>query len=406
MSPDRWLPPLALLFLLGALFQLPFLTSFSAALMVLIGVAELWRRHALDQVVYHRKPYYKRAFPGEEIGLQLELENNKLLPVSWVRVEDPWPQAVGPVEEGVLAPSHVPNQGLLTNIFSLRWFERARRSYTLRFRERGVYRVGPTRLRSGDLFGLFEQERKLDNPEFLTVFPQLAPMEELGLPAENPFGDLKSRRRIFEDPNRPMGVREYRPEDSFRRIHWPATARTGDLQVKVYQPTSAQQMVVCLNVITFPRHWEGVYPPLLERLVSVAAAIVYQGVQLGYQVGLISNGCLAYSDRPFRVPPNRSPEQLANLLQALAAVTPMVTTSFEEFIVQEMPKVHYGASLIVVTAITSPELSESLVKLKRHGRRVTLLSLAQEPPVTIPHVDSIHIPFEERGFEALGEGSR
>jgi uncharacterized protein (DUF58 family) len=395
VSPDRWLPFLAVLFLLGALFQLPFLTSFSAALMVLIGVAELWRRHALDQVVYRRKPYYKRAFPGEKVNLRLEVENNKLLPVSWVRIEDPWPQAVGPVDESILAPSHVPNQGLLTHIFSLRWFERVKRAYTLCFRNRGVYRVGPTRLRSGDLFGMFEQERELNNPAYLTVFPELVTMEELQLPAEDPFGDRKSRRRIFEDPNRPMGVREYRPEDSFRRIHWPATARTGDLQVKVYQPTSAQQMVVCLNVITFPRHWEGVYPPLLERLVSVAATLVYQGVQMGYQVGLISNGCLAYSDQPFRVPPNRSPHQLANLLQTLAAVTPMVTTSFEDFIVQEMPKVHYGASLMIVTAVTSPELSESLIKLKRHGRRVTLLSLAQEPPPMIPDVECVHLPFEE-----------
>lgn len=363
--------------------------------MVVIAAAEYWRRHALDRVVYRRKPYFTRAFPGERVELRLEIENNKLLPVSWLRSEDPWPHPVGPVDEELLAPSFQPDQGLLTNIFSLRWFERARRSYTLLFRERGVYRVGPTRMRSGDLFGLYEQERELENPTYLTVFPKLVPFEDLHLPAEDPFGDRRSRRRVFEDPNRPMGVRDYRPEDSFRRIHWPATAHTGDLQVKVYQPTSAQEMVVCLNVITFPRHWEGVYPPLLERLVSVAATLVHEGVQLGYQVGLISNGCLAFSDQPFRVPPNRSPKQLAHLLQALAAVTPMVTTSFEDFIVKEMPKVHFGASLVIVTAITQPELSESLVELKRHGRRLTLVSLAQEEPPIIPDVRTVHMPFKE-----------
>lgn len=370
--------------------------------MVVIAVAELWRRHSLDQVDYRRKPHFTRAFPGESVDLRLEIENNKLLPVSWVRTEDNWPHPVGPADENLLAPSHHPDRGLLTNLFSLRWFERARRSYTLLFRQRGEYRVGPTRLRSGDLFGLYEQERELDNPAYLTVFPELVPLEDLHLPAEDPFGDRRSRRRIFEDPNRPMGVREYRPENSFRRIHWPATAHTGDLQVKVYQPTSAQEMVVCLNVITFPHHWEGVYPPLLERLVSVAATLVYEGVQMGYQVGLISNGCLAYSDQPFRVPPNRSPKQLANLLQALAAVTPMVTTSFEDFIVKEMPKVHFGASLVVVTAVTRPELSESLVKLKRHGRRITLVSLAQETPPVIQDVRAVHLPFEEPPPEEEG----
>ena len=136
-------------------------------------------------------------------------------------------------------------------MFSLRWFERARRSYILLFRKRGIYAIGPARLDSGDLFGIFEQVKEVGPNQTLTVFPTLLPFSEMGFPAEDPFGDRRSRRRLFEDPNRPMGVREYRPEDSFRRIHWPATARTGQLQVKVYQPTSGQVMMVCLNVSTF-----------------------------------------------------------------------------------------------------------------------------------------------------------
>jgi uncharacterized protein (DUF58 family) len=90
---------------------------------------------------------------------------------------------------------------------------------------------------SGDLFGIYEQACPVGPAEHLTVYPALAPLSEAGLPADDPFGERRSRRRLFEDPNRPMGIRAYQPEDSFRRIHWPATARTGHLQTAFSNPS-------------------------------------------------------------------------------------------------------------------------------------------------------------------------
>jgi uncharacterized protein (DUF58 family) len=198
-----------------------------------------------------------------------------------------------------------------------------------------------------------------------------------------------------------MGVREYHPEDSFRRVHWPATARTGELQVKAYQPTSARLMVLCLNVSTFPRYWEGVYPALLERLISMAATLVNQAISDGYRVGMISNGCLANSDQPFRIPPGRSPRQLAYLLRALAGVSPVVVSPFENYLMREIPRVPYGATLLILTAVTSPELGEVLLRLKKHERKLSLLSLAQKAPPIIPGVNCIHMPFEDEDEKHL-----
>ncbi len=405
MSTERWLPILGSFYLLGALFEIPFVTTFSAAIAFLLAVASWWRWHSLDGVRYERKPYFRRAFPGEIVPLRLEIENRKPLPLSWLRVEDPWPMAVGPEDEQMLAPSHLPEYGNLTNVFSLRWFERAQRSYQLQFRSRGVYKIGPARVQSGDAFGIYEQTREMGSEDYLTVFPELAELGLSELPSHDPFGTQSSRRRLFEDPNQPMGVREYRPEDSFKQVHWPATARTGQLQVKVYQPTAARVVMICLNISTFERHWEGVYPELMEALISTSAALVQRYVQDGYQVGLISNGCLAHSDRPFRIPPGRSPKQLGALLEALAGVTPIVLTPFEQFLFQEMPKVHYGASLIVVTAVHTPELRESLVRLKVHGRRITLVTLSEKQPPEVPGILQVHIPFDA-AQENEGQPSR
>lgn len=395
MAPDRWLPLLGTIFLIGAIFRVQFLTTLSATLAVIIAITSWWRDRSLESVRYSRKPYYWRAFPGERVPLTIEVENDKALPLSWLRLEDPWPFAVGPEEQDQLAPSHLPDQGFLTNVFNLRWFETKRRSYSLLFRRRGVYPVGPVRMQSGDIFGMYERGISIGRAEYLTVFPELLPIETLDLPERDPFGDQRSRRRIFEDPNQPMGVRDYRPEDGFRRVHWPATARTGELQVKVYQPTAARVAVVCMNASTFQRHWEGVYPDLLERLISVSATLANHFIEEGYQVGLISNSSLAHSDRPFNIPPGRSPRQLGRLLGALAGVTPLVMVPFESFLIREMPKIPYGASLLVVTAITPPELIDTLLRLKRRGRGIRLLSLSPLAPPSIPGIPISHLPFED-----------
>ncbi len=399
MEPKRWLPMMAIFIILGLFLQVPLLVALPTMLAVVIGIANWWKDRALNKVTYVRKPYYRRAFPGETVPLRLEIENRKLLPLSWLRVQDPWPRAVGPEDEELLAPTHVPTEGLLTNVFSLRWFERARRDYILKFRKRGVYVVGPVRMQSGDLFGMYEDLRTVGKAETLTVFPELIPLRALDLPAEDPFGDIRSRRRLFEDPNRPMGVREYHPEDEFRRVHWPATARTGQLQVKVYQPTSAQVLVLCLNVATFSRHWEGTNPALLEHMVQATATLANQGITDGFSIGLISNGALSNSDQPFRIQPSRSPKQLSHLLETLAGVTPLVTAQFERYLIREASRIPFGASLVILTAVHSPELAVTLIQLKRHGRKINLVSFARDAPEAIPGIRMRHLPFKELKVE-------
>jgi len=46
----------------------------------------------------------------------------------------------------------------LLNTFSLRWYERVRIQYRIQCQERGYYRLGPARVISGDIFGLFRDE--------------------------------------------------------------------------------------------------------------------------------------------------------------------------------------------------------------------------------------------------------
>lgn len=400
MPPQLWLPLLIILFFVGAFTKNPWLVVFSVALAAFIGLAQLWRKESLKKVFYRRRWHYHRGFPGEETSVRIEVENRKLLPVSWLRISDLWPKAAGPSDEEVLRSSHLTGYGRLTNLFSLRWFEKITREYKLKFKERGVYPVGPVDITSGDLFGLYESMRQETSRDTLTVFPELLPIHALDIRTENPMGLQRSRRHIYEDPNLPMGVRSYHPEDEFRRIHWPATARTGDLQVKVYQPVNSKMMVICLNIATSEQPWLGLNQPLSEHLIRVAATLAYQNIQEGYAVGLISNSCLAHSDQPFIIQPSNSPAQLAHLLESLANITLYVTGPFENFLARSLPQLPFGASLVIVAGIVTQGLCETLVRIKRYRTNTTLVSLASTPTPSIPGIHMIHMPFD---FDRSGE---
>jgi hypothetical protein len=81
------------------------------------------------------------------------------------------------------------------------------------------------------------------------------------------------------------------------------------------------------------------------------------------------------------------------LLTALAGVTPLTIAPFENFLLREVPAIPYGALLLIITSITTPELGETLLRLKRHERRITLVSLAEKPPLVLPGIHCIHLPF-------------
>jgi uncharacterized protein (DUF58 family) len=266
-------------------------------------------------------------------------------------------------------------------------------------------------MKSGDIFGLFSQEgwqRKLD---WLIVYPKVVPIAQLGLPSKEPFGETKARQRIFEDPLRTIGVRDHQPEDGFKHIHWKATARQQKLQAKVYEPTTSFNLIIFLNVATFPKHWQGTDPILLERAISVAASIANYGVEQRYTVGVIANGSVPHSDQPIKVLPSRDPKQLSRILEALAAVTGFATSSIEDLLLEESPKLPWGATLVVVTGVVSEELVVTLLRLRDVGRRLVLVSLAQQPPgrelegILCYHLPSVGVEFRppsQRG-EVRGE---
>jgi uncharacterized protein (DUF58 family) len=393
--PLAWSRVAFLFLLIGLLFERLGLVYLVGMMIAVFGIAWIWNRNSIHRVFYQRKIQYRRAFPDERVDCTIEVENRKWLPLGWLVTEDQWPNAVGPEQEDTLSATPSPEQGVLRLILAMRWFHRIRRSIPLKFKTRGIYTLGPAKAITGDPFGIFETLEEVAPTQRLVVLPRIDELKDIKLNPEDPFGSRRTDRRLFEDISRPMGVRDYRPEDGFRHMHWPATAHVGELQTRVFQPVSGLDLNVCLNVATFDPHWLGVKPKLMEALVSKAASMVYYGYRQGYRVGLISNGGIAYAGRAFRVPPGRSPKQLPILLEALAGVTPVVISPFSKFLIAQAPGLEYGSTLIIITGVISPALTEALLRLKARARKIILVTLAQDQPPEIAGVEVLYQPFRE-----------
>jgi len=390
---EAWLLLAIILTGIGLVMRRQGLLLVALALLSIVFVSWLWNRLALRGVDYRRVFSVRRAFCGETVEVALQVANRKLLPLSWLRLEDTFPTNL-PLEGGEIVVSSGTNLGTLSTVFSLRWHERLGRRYKLHCTHRGFYPFGPAVLESGDLFGLFRSEKRLEGQDWLIVYPKVLPLVELGLPAKNPFGDIREHKRMFEDPSRTVGVREHQHADGFRRIHWKATARQQRLQARDYEPTTSIKLVLFLNVATLPRHWLGTIPQLLERVVSVTASIASYAIGRRWAVGVLANGALPRSDQPIKVLPGRSPLQLTRILESLAAVSPFATSSIEYLLTSESPRLPWGATLVVVTAVVTPELEATLLRLKGGGRKLVLIALGSEAPDErrLPGIVVHHVP--------------
>ncbi len=398
---DAWIPLAFLFVILGFVFDRdPALLALGFVLLIIVGISTFWKNLSLVGVTYERSFDRTRVFPGEELTMTVTVKNDKFLPLTWLQFRDELPVTAESDVDISRLSSELTGRYILYNTFSLYGRQQTQRTARLNFPKRGFYKLGPVTYESGDIFTLFTIERQHEHLDTIVVYPQIYPLEQLNFPAKEPFGEIKVRRSLFTDPIKTQGIRDYQPQDRFRDVHWKATARRGHLQTKIYDPSTGMTLAVFLNVATFERHWMGFDPELLERAISVAASIANYGAQQKWAVGMYANGSVPGSDQPIRVAPGRSPDQLSNVLEALAAVTEFATSSIHRMMIRESTALPWAATIVLVTGIVTDEIMVTLVRLKEAGRRVVLISLAEEaPPKGLGDILTYHIPANVPAFQ-------
>jgi uncharacterized protein (DUF58 family) len=432
ITDSRWYLLGAALLLLGIILHLPLLVVVSILMLVVIGMTDIWSRYCFEDLHYKRQLSEKRVLFGEEVILSLTIENAKLLPLPWLELEEHIPRMLK-IKGQQLQASTTSNSTVLECLFSPGWYERVTRHYTVQCQQRGVHAFGPTTLRSGDVFGFNSCEMSLDNYQYVLVYPLVVPLTRFGLPARHPFGDRRAPRRLLEDPSRVIGVRDYTYGDNLRRVDWKATARTLQLQSKVYDATTTYTLMLFLNTEARPDIHYSIHPELQELAICAAASVADWAIDNDYAVGLYSNTIMFMPDedgsighrgsadgekdletllagqlrrRRIRVPAARSEEQRKHILEVLARIQSYFGTSIEQVMQAELAHLPAGATVVVITSTMSEQMIDKLVRARQGGHAVAVLFVGDGPaPQKLAGVSIYHLGGETT-WNALVAASR
>lgn len=167
---------------------------------------------------------------------------------------------------------------------------------------RGVVMVGPVRTVQGDPVGLFRRNKEWTTTVEVHIHPDTVTLASTstGLVRDlegNPTRDLTASDISFH------ALRDFRPGDERRHIHWKTTARTGQLTVRQFEETRRSHLVVAFGLGTGDYATEDEF----ELTVSAAASICLRAIRDRRELSVVTSP----SPVPLGDPPAREPRMLA-----------------------------------------------------------------------------------------------
>jgi uncharacterized protein (DUF58 family) len=150
---------------------------------------------------------------------------------------------------------------------------------------RGPQGAAPVILRTEAPFGVAERRRRIDASGVALVLPRVEPLGDL------PFIDRAPtlERALHTYPRRGggpeyLGIREYRPGDSMRHVHWPSTARHGSVMVREFEQEQTRRLAILVDTVTDTgEEWTP-----LDAACSAAASVGLAATALGHGVRLVT----------------------------------------------------------------------------------------------------------------------
>lgn len=366
------------------------------ALLIVFKLTSYFSRNWSERIGIERSISAVEVELGATVSIGLKIVNQTRQPIPWLLIED----SIG---KSFLNAPHKSLDLLGSNVKLLELSAGQSRllGYSLRALRRGYFRIGPTLLETGDLLGLNRQHRVVSESDYLLVLPKLIPIEGIELTSQRPLGDLRVSDRSMEDPSQMAGVREYRMGDPLNRIHWKATARTGQLHTRVFEPTFMQgaMLIVDMNRKSNPDEHE---PVRTDLAVTAAASLAHAYYLLNQPCGLVCNGVdMAerysfqeltgdYSDRaslrssvqkelknerlrPMIVEHGNGLETFTQIHKTLARVDRSDGLSFFELVQEVRSRLPRNLTVVAILQTASEETVMALEMLKRQGYSVSVI---------------------------------
>jgi uncharacterized repeat protein (TIGR01451 family) len=389
----KWFAAVILILSVAVYFGLSLLAYAMYALLGVMLVSRWLARHWIQHLSALRECNRYSVNVGDTVAVVITLKNSSWLPLAWVLIEDLLPR------RALYQPPSLGVHGQRIRLTMINGRGRFTLYYQLQCNRRGYHQLGPLIVETGDLFGLHRRYRVLTSPHFLLVYPQVVPLEGYELASRRPIGEIHISHRLYEDPTRISGVRRYETGDPLNRVHWRATARTGELHCKLYEPSCIAGATVILDMHQasyVPRD----EPYRSELAVSAAASLANAVYEMNQQIGLVTNGrdaadrirqegwdydirsrkaarlaasMLDQSDRlqPVVVETRRGPEQLMRILETLARVELTNGLNYAQLLLETAGRLPRDATVVAILSAINIETAVALGELRHKGLAVT-----------------------------------
>jgi len=244
---------------------------------------------------------------------------------------------------------------------------------------RGLYAIGPVEVTTGDPFGLFKHRRTYGQAQNVLVYPRATELPNFSVPAANLPGEGRFRRRTHYVTPNASGVRPYEFGDSFNRIHWSSTARTGDLMVKIFELDPASDIWVILDLDRDVHVGEG-DDSTEEYGVRISASVARYFLTANRSVGFMTFG------RNFDVvEADRGVQQYTRILESLAMARAWGDVPLGNLLSNEARRFGRHTTVVVITPSTDEAWVAGLGALQQRGVKVSAILLE---PSTFGGVDS------------------
>lgn len=350
-----------------------------AAIFVVI-LAWLWTRFSLKGLTVSRRARSLRASVGDVFEENFEVSNSSRMMVLWLAISNATslPGASG--------------SRVLTSIGG-----RQKRSYVARtwLTRRGGFSLGPTEVTSGDPFGLFLARKHFPASESLVVLPMIYELTSfLSPPGLLPGGKVIRRKALDITPHA-AGIREYVPGDPLKRIHWPTSARRGQLMVKEFEQDPQAEVWLFLDaqarvhsekdegnetIPSVDANWvfgrRPVFhlpPSSFEYAVSITASLARYFIQQRRAVGFLAAGQVHTL-----LPAERSVRQENKILDTLAFLEPRGDLPLASLVSTQSKRLPQGSSAILITPSTRNELLLAVEYLQRQNLYPVVVLLISE----------------------------
>ena len=224
----------------------------AAGIFAVLG-AVLVRRIRPSHVAIAKQLTPPRVPAGDPARVDLEIVNRATVRSPLLRLHD---EVTG-------------TRGVHLSIASLPPGESTRGAYRLPTTRRGILELGPTRIDDIDPLGLARRTHFLDSTVRLIVHPHIEVIPARRVPSgDDPLLGEELRQSLGLSDEEFDGLRPYAPGDDLRRVHWPSSARQGELQVRQFRPPRHGRLTVMID--TRP---PGDVADALDITTSIAASI-------------------------------------------------------------------------------------------------------------------------------------